>query len=136
MRLDGAADAARVEEACRRAMADLGWAPARLVVARTFPERLVGMRGRAAGAGRGHGVVLAFPDCSSVHTWGMRRPLDIAFADADGEVLLLREGVAPCRVLWCRGARIALERASPGAVLADQFGGLEKSPLTASRFLL
>ncbi len=61
-------------------------------------------------------LVMAFPACASVHTFGMRLPLDIAFIDSAGAVLALYKGVPPARIRSCRGATAVLERFS---VLAD-----------------
>lgn len=57
--------------------------------------------------------VLVLAPCGSIHTFGMRRPIDVAFVACDGTVLLSRRGLAPCRKLRCRGARIVLERFTP-----------------------
>jgi uncharacterized membrane protein (UPF0127 family) len=82
----------------------------RVPEARTFGARLRGLsrRDRAA-AGPG----LLIPRCSSVHTFGMRFPLDLFFLDADGRVLSVRRRVPPRRVAWQRGARAVLEVPSP-----------------------
>ncbi len=61
-------------------------------------------------------LVMAFPACASVHTFGMRLPLDIAFIDSTGAVLALYKGVPPGRIRSCPGAAAVLERFS---VLAD-----------------
>lgn len=79
-------------------------------VAKDFRTRLLGLswRDRAqAGAG------LLIPRCSSVHTFGMRFPLDIYFLDAEGRVISVRRRVPPRRVLWQRGAAAILEIPSP-----------------------
>lgn len=61
-------------------------------------------------------LVMAFPACASVHTFGMRLPLDIAFIDSTGAILALYKGVPPGRIRSCPGAAAVLERFS---VLAD-----------------
>jgi uncharacterized membrane protein (UPF0127 family) len=53
---------------------------------------------------------LLIPRCSSVHTFGMRFAIDIAFLGPDGQVLRLERAVPPRRVLRCRGAVAVLER--------------------------
>jgi len=79
-------------------------------VARKHRTRMFGLallsRGRA-----GEGLLI--PDCRSVHTFGMRFPLDILFLDDEERVLELRRGVPPGRVLRCPGAMAVLELPSP-----------------------
>ena len=53
---------------------------------------------------------LLIPSCSSVHTFGMRFALDIAFLDPDGAVLRQLPGVPPRRIVRCPGADAVLER--------------------------
>ncbi len=57
---------------------------------------------------------LLLPRCSSVHTFGMRFPLDVTFLDADGCQLRTAWGVAPARFVRHRGASAVLERRSRG----------------------
>jgi uncharacterized membrane protein (UPF0127 family) len=57
----------------------------------------------AAGSG------LLIPGCRSVHTFGMRFPLDIAFLDAEGAVLSRRRGVGRRRIVADRRAAAVLE---------------------------
>jgi uncharacterized protein len=79
-------------------------------VAKDFRTRLLGLSWRSrAGAGPG----LLIPRCSSVHTFGMRFPLDVFFLDAEGRVISVRRRVPPRRVVWQRGAAAILEIPSP-----------------------
>jgi uncharacterized membrane protein (UPF0127 family) len=66
--------------------------------------RLVGLALR-----RDRGIALHLPRCRSVHTFGMRFPLDLVWLDADGQVARVDHGVPPCRVRSCRRARSVLE---------------------------
>lgn len=59
------------------------------------------------------GPGLLIPRCRSVHTLGMRFPLDLIFLDEDGGVLELRRGVPPGRFIRCPGAMAVLELPSP-----------------------
>jgi uncharacterized membrane protein (UPF0127 family) len=59
------------------------------------------------------GPGLLLPRSRSVHTFGMRFPLDIVFLDGEGKVVELRRAVPPGRVLRCGGARQVLELPSP-----------------------
>jgi len=79
---------------------------AEVVVASTFPSRFLGLgllsRERA-------GLGLLIPRCRSVHTFGMRFPLDVFFLDEAGRVIELRRAVSPNRVVRCPGAIAVLE---------------------------
>src|SRR3954470_19848181 len=55
------------------------------------------------------GHALLIPDCRSVHTFGMRFAIDIAFLDAAGRAIRIERAVPSRRVLWCRGAFAVLE---------------------------
>jgi uncharacterized membrane protein (UPF0127 family) len=75
------------------------------VALRPFP-RLLGLallRRERAGPG------LLIPRCRSVHTFGMRFALDLAFLDRQGRPLREERGVRPLRVVSCRGAAAVLE---------------------------
>ena len=79
-------------------------------VAKDFRTRLLGLSWRSrerAGPG------LLIPRCSSVHTFGMRFPLDVYFLDGEGRVISVRRRVPPRRVVWQRGAAAILEIPSP-----------------------
>lgn len=70
-------------------------------------ERMRGLLGRD---GLPEGEVYLFPRCASVHTFGMRFAIDIAFLDRAGRVTRLRENVRPGRiVLGGRGATATVE---------------------------
>jgi uncharacterized protein len=58
---------------------------------------------------RSAGDGLLIPGCRSVHTFGMRFPLDIEFLDAEGMVLSRRLGVAPRRIVCDRRASAVVE---------------------------
>jgi uncharacterized membrane protein (UPF0127 family) len=75
-------------------------------VARSLRARLLGLafRRRPARAG-----ALLIPRCRSVHTFGMRLAIDVAFVDSDGRVLRVARDVPPWRVVSCRGAAAVLE---------------------------
>ena len=78
--------------------------------ATSFRTRLRGLsRRERADAGPG----LLIPRCASVHTFGMRFPLDLFFLDREGRVISVRRGVPPRRVAWQWGAHSVLEIPSP-----------------------
>jgi uncharacterized membrane protein (UPF0127 family) len=80
-------------------------------IATRFRARLLGLAGldrELAGAG------LLIPRCSSVHTFGMRFALDLAFLDREDRALEICRAVPARRLVWCRGAVAVLEIPSPG----------------------
>jgi uncharacterized protein len=69
------------------------------------------------------GVGLLIPGCASVHTFGMRFPLDLVFLGADELPLSVRLRVPPRRFAWQRGAAAVLE-------LPSRAGGEIAAPWT------
>ena len=55
------------------------------------------------------GHALFIPDCRSVHTFGMRFAIDVAFLDERGRVIRVERAVERRRVLRCRGAFAVVE---------------------------
>jgi uncharacterized protein len=74
-------------------------------VARGFRERLLGL----AWSRSPRATALLLPRCRSVHTFGMRFPLDLYWLDASGEVVRVDRGVPPWRVVRCAHARSVIE---------------------------
>ena len=75
-------------------------------VARGARARLLGLaRLDCDEAGPG----LLIPRCSSVHTFGMRFPLDLYFLSGDGEVVATRLRVQARRLAFCGRATAVLE---------------------------
>jgi uncharacterized membrane protein (UPF0127 family) len=76
-------------------------------------RRADGFRARAIGLLRtpaaGSPEVLLIPRCAAVHTFGMRRAIDVAFADGDGNVLRAVGRLGPWRFAWCLNATMAWE---------------------------
>jgi uncharacterized protein len=64
------------------------------------------------------GWALRIPHCRSVHTFGMRFPLDVLFLDREGDVARVARGVPPGRLIACSRARAVLET---NAGEADRF---------------
>lgn len=84
-----------------------------VAVAIGFRARLLGLAHldrRQAGAG------LLIPGCSSVHTFGMRFPLDLVFIDGDAQTRLITvyRDVPPRRIVSCRAATAVLELPTEG----------------------
>jgi uncharacterized protein len=74
--------------------------------ATTFASRLLGL---ALLRELPSGHALLIPDCRSVHTFGMRFPIDVAFLDERGRTIRVERSVGARRVLVCRGAFAVLE---------------------------
>jgi uncharacterized membrane protein (UPF0127 family) len=77
-----------------------------ITVARGVLGRLRGLLGRRS---LGAGEALHLVRCRSVHTFGMRFPLDLVWLDGLGEVVRVDRSVGPWRVRSCRRARSVLE---------------------------
>jgi len=83
-------------------------------VAATRRSRLLGLALlRRSRAGDG----LLIPRCRSVHSFGMRFRLDLAFLGECGEIVAVRRHVGPRRVVSCRGAHCVLELPAEGGEL-------------------
>ena len=75
-------------------------------VATTRRARLLGLAHLNRGAA-GPGLLL--PHCRSIHTFGMRFPIDVLFLDADCRVLERHDAVGTRRILLCRSAAAVVE---------------------------
>jgi uncharacterized protein len=73
-------------------------------LAATPLSRLTGLIGKAPSP-----VPLLIVPARSVHTFGMRRPIDVVFLDADLCVVKIVRALPPRRVASARGAVAALE---------------------------
>ena len=76
-----------------------------IVLACSAVSRLRGLLGR----NNFDGVLLLSP-CNDIHTFGMRRAVDVAFITSSGLVLEAHRNVGPCRRLRCKQATATLER--------------------------
>lgn len=86
-----------------------------LRVLTSWAQRLRGLLGTGPGAGA---VMLAH--CPSIHTFGMRYPIDVALVGELGEVLLVRRALPPREFLAHPDACCAIERpAREGAWLEE-----------------
>jgi uncharacterized membrane protein (UPF0127 family) len=75
-------------------------------VATTTISRLLGLAFlRRGSAGPG----LLIPHCRSVHSFGMRFPLDLVFLDRERRAIEVRRGVPPSRFASCDRADAVLE---------------------------
>src|SRR6201999_4438090 len=81
----------------------------RVHVARGFATRLLGLAGlRRLPEDR----ALLIPRCRSVHTFGMRFPIDVVFLDARGRAVERRPALQPNRIASCRRAHAVVETAA------------------------
>jgi len=78
-----------------------------LVIASTLHSRLRGLLSSRVCA---QGEVLVLVPCNSIHTFGMREPIDVAFIDAQGLVLSFHRCLPPARMLKDKRALLVLER--------------------------
>ena len=62
------------------------------------------------------GVALVLAPCSAIHTWFMRFPIDVIFANRDGVVVKVCRNVRPWRIAFAWGAFAAIEFAAGEAV--------------------
>ena len=76
-------------------------------VASSMTSRLRGLFGRADFKG-----ALLLTPCNDVHTFGMRRAIDVAFITPTGLVVESHRNVPACRRLRCKQASSTLERFS------------------------
>ena len=74
--------------------------------AHTIASRLLGLALLRA-IPSGHALLI--PDCRSVHTFGMRFRIDVAFLDEAGRAIRVERSVRAGRVLVCRGAFAVIE---------------------------
>jgi len=65
-------------------------------LASDFFSRLIGLMGRRA---LGENEAIFFPNCSSIHTFFVRFPIDVISVSAEGTVLSVQENLAPWRLL-------------------------------------
>ncbi|HTU15193.1 MAG TPA: DUF192 domain-containing protein [Solirubrobacterales bacterium] len=89
-------------------------------IAESIPARLLGLSclsRQSAGSG------LLIPGCRSIHTFGMRFPLDVYFLGEDDRLLAAHPATPPGRLLCCLRARDVLE-------LVGRKGGETRAPPT------
>jgi uncharacterized membrane protein (UPF0127 family) len=80
-------------------------------IATTRRARLLGLAHLDREAA-GPGILL--PHCRSIHTFGMRFPIDVLYLDADVRVLERHDAVGSRRILVCRSAAAVVELPSVG----------------------
>ena len=73
----------------------------------SFSKRL---RGLLPGSSARDSSFAVFVPCRDIHTFGMDAPIDVAFADHMGRVLVSRRAVGPRERVRCVSAKVAIER--------------------------
>jgi hypothetical protein len=81
-------------------------------VARSPLARLLGLAGLRAAPQ----AALLLPRTRSVHTFGMRFPLDLVWLDAAGRIVRIDRAVRPRRVRTCRAAHAVIELPAGGYI--------------------
>jgi len=76
-------------------------------IAKNPIERMRGLMAKDALLGAD--ALMLIP-CKSIHSFGMHRPIDVAFIDKNGFVLKSITNLQPCRIVNCIKARAVLER--------------------------
>lgn len=74
-------------------------------IATGFLERACGLMRKGADGGE-----LLIVPCHDVHTFGLKRPIDVAFLDRRGIVVKAGRDVPPCSRMRCRTACAVVER--------------------------
>ena len=106
----------------------------RFVFALSFLQRLRGLLARKP-SWLGENGVLVIAPCNSIHTFGMKYAIDVAFLDKNGMVLLAKKNLAPKKRLFCKNAVCVLERISlpkQTHTFANEQNAVEHSRIFAS----
>lgn len=92
----------------------------RVMLATNSLERMRGLLGRPP-LEEDQGLLLS--PCASVHTFGMRYPIDLVFLDGAYRVRRVVAALRPLRMAWSPGARMTLElKAGTAAALGIRAG--------------
>ena len=70
-----------------------------------------------------------FVPCRDIHTFGMDAPIDVAFADHMGRVLVSRRAVGPRERVRCVSAKVAIERLASTERCLHDFSREDTSPI-------
>jgi uncharacterized membrane protein (UPF0127 family) len=89
------------------------WLAAHVEVADRFVRRLVGLLGRRSLPPE-HGLLIT--RCDSIHTIGMRFPIDAVFVDRGSRVVKAVEALRPFRVVWPVRRAIAVLELPAGTI--------------------
>lgn len=98
-------------------------------IAKSFLSRALGL---LVGAPLQPGEGLLISPCSSIHTLGMRYPIDVVFLDRDGCVMRVYRSVQAGRLRFGLGARGVLELCAGAAATHGLTPGVRLSELARS----
>lgn len=112
------------------AKATVGTRTLRLLVCESGLERLTGLLNRPE---LDPGVALLIDPCWAVHTFGMRRPIDVVFCDSAWRIVHVVEALRPRRVACRRDAIRVLELRAASARLLGLVPGAKLVPETGLR---
>lgn len=82
-----------------------------------FHQRLIGMLGEQQPTPE---MAFWFPFCKSIHTWGMKEPIDVVAFDKGNKIIEVRRFICPNEIARFKGAHGLIEMA------AGNFWPLEK----------
>ncbi|KTG23975.1 hypothetical protein AWR38_08135 [Idiomarina sp. WRN-38] len=71
-----------------------------------FHQRLIGMLGEDQPTSD---MAYWFPYCKSIHTWGMKEPIDVIALDKQQCIMEVRRFICPNEVHWFKGAHSLIE---------------------------
>lgn len=86
---------------------DTAYCLGNLILATRFRDRLLGFLAK-----RPKDCVLLISPCNAIHTFGMKRNLDIAFFNEQGKVVLAQRNIPPGKIVRCMKARGVFETIS------------------------
>ena len=101
----------------------------RVRVADSFAARALGL---LVGAPLEAAEALLIKPCSSIHTFGMGYPIDVAFIDADARIVRIAPHVRPGRVRVVLGASAVLEMRAGAAARLGLAAGVRLDALAAA----
>ncbi|WP_245589264.1 DUF192 domain-containing protein [Chitinimonas koreensis] len=110
-----------------RATLALPAGPLELHLAHRLLPRLRGLLGRRP-LRRGEGLSLA--PCNSVHTFGMRYPIDVLFLDRADRIVAIRPALPPWRLALCGSAWRVVELPAGDAARLGLERGQQLPPVT------
>lgn len=77
----------------------------RIEIACTVRSRLRGLLGRDS-----FNAALLIVPCRDIHTYGMRKAIDVAFVSKEGLALKVVRGLTPRKRVRCKGSAAVIER--------------------------
>lgn len=100
--------------------------------ARATDSAIERMRGLLPRQGLEEGEALWIAPCTSIHTFFMRFPIDVAFLDRNGVVLALYEALPPWRHTWIHFRAAGAFEASAGSFARAGIGKGDRLELCVS----